>query len=365
MAFSDFPLEDLDQPIDALGSTVCYALPQDAALTDTPLPTIIKVRASDSAGVFSPIATTRVLIDWTAPPKPVVAGGTLLPSSWGNPASPTVQFSAAPSTETWTYTLDAGPEVAATESINLSGLAAGYHNLTVVREDRSGNSSSSSLGFGVGAAPAPSTCSTDGLTPTEVVELEAEVSAGLASGELDAVTAAAIRCRPSVAPKGASVALASTSEVVTPTAAGSSISNGSALAGSLRSLETASTSAASGCWNPRIISEQSVWGRVVWTFTININHCYTGTKVYNASTGRSFKVSNWGKLIGIGWSQYLDETKFYYSLNGVSNAAYRYTQSVRWTTGGRLPALGWECDAIITERVYGNGTYKRAATKCA
>ena len=101
----------------------------------------------------------------------------------------------------------------------------------------------------------------------------------------------------------------------------------------------------------------------MYTFRIGINRCWDGRRVSNVSTSRSFKVTPCVKFTGVGWDGYLDDTKFYYSLNGVGNAAYRYTQIARWHVGHNW-SPSYSCDAVLTVRVYGDGGWRTASARC-
>ena len=63
-------------------------------------------------------------------------------------------------------------------------------------------------------------------------------------------------------------------------------------------------------------------------FRTYVSFCWTGSRVHSVNTDRKFERTTAGQLAGYRIDQWEDPIKWYYTLNGVANAAYRYTRAV-------------------------------------
>lgn len=292
--------------------------------------------------------------DLQEPQTPQVSYSQFSLGHWGNATSGSVGFASA-GAEKWQLYVDGKLHSTSTAAaLTVAGLSAGFHYLRAVPVDGAGNISSVGFGFGVGASP--------------YISCEKDVAreAALLEEGLDSFTAGVLACDSTQASKligpdyvefttdhsGVEVSTRALPVVdTTPVIEGEEsvvMAADGNVSGLQRTARSGERLAASGCGTYSKTSGTLGF----YYYKTSVYRCWNGSKVSSASTSRSWWATIAGNVAGYRWTSYPTPTKFYYTLNGVSNAAYRYTQKAWWEFG---QAVKIRCSTVHTMRVYGTG----------
>lgn len=293
----------------------------------------------------------RVRGDLQEPQLPQVSSTQFSLGNWRNSGSGSVSFSSS-GAEKWQIYLDGVLHSSSTSpALSASGLASGFHYVRAVPVDSAGNISSQGYGFGVGSDPYAN-CTPNAGTET-----------ALLNEKIDPFTAKVLACDSTQAAKLIGPDYVEYSSdlggVEVSTRALPIIDTTPVIEGAESVVMTQSTGAsalragsqslvASGCGT----YSKTSGSLGLYYYKTNVYRCWSGSKVSSASTSKSWWATTAGNFAGYRWTSYPTPTKFYYTLNGVSNAAYRYTQKAWWEFG---QAIKVRCSTVHTMRVYGSG----------